>query len=348
MRKVLVTGGCGFVGSALVGQLLEQGVDVIALDLPKLESRFAYKGKAKFVGADITNLADLNRALEPGIDCVFHTAALFKYGVPRDIIYKVNVDGTRVLCEALLAKGIPRLINWGSSTVYGFWDDSNLIKDETIPVQEKDLNETYAWSKRQQEMMGESFAVKGLNVTTIRPGDIYGPGTPNGMALPLYYFKIGLMRSVPGFKEVFVSHVHVDDVAGAAIHLAKTQAAAGQIYNIADSEPFSSYETFELAAKIFNTWYFPNRTKTLGIPVFHTHPALLKLSGIVEEWRAKLKGIYPRYDRNSSGYMAKNHIISNKKLLASGYRMKWPTMREALPRVVDYYEKTQWAAVKGN
>ncbi|MEK7287980.1 MAG: NAD(P)-dependent oxidoreductase [Elusimicrobiota bacterium] len=347
MKKALVTGGCGFVGGALIGQLLDLGVEVAALDLPRLEDRFAYKGKARFIGADITDPESLARALDRDIDCVFHTAALFKYGVPREIIRKVNVEGTRVLCEALLHKGISRIINWGSSTVYGFWDDSKFIKDEACPVREEDLTETYAWSKREQEKIGETFAAKGLKVTTIRPGDIYGPGTPNGMALPLYYFKIGLMRSVPGFREVFVSHVHVDDVAGAAIHLAKTPESAGQIYNIADAAPLSNFEIFELVSKIFNTWYLPPRTKTFDIPVFHTHPAILKLSGLIEEWRAKMKGVYPRYDRHSSGYMAKNHILSNRKLLATGYKLKWPDCRDALAPLIEWYEKTNWAIVKG-
>ncbi|MBI2071304.1 MAG: NAD-dependent epimerase/dehydratase family protein [Elusimicrobia bacterium] len=348
MKKVLVTGGCGFVGSTLIRELLDQGVEVAALDLPNLEARFAFKGKSRFIGADIGDKESLRRAVDSSIECVFHTAALFKYGAPRDLFHRVNAGGTRNLCEVLVEKGVRRLINWGSSTVYGFWDNPGLVKEETFPVNEEELVENYAWSKRQQEKVGEEFQKKGLlDVVTIRPGDIYGPGTPNGITLPLYMFKIGLMRSVPGFKEVFISHVHVDDVALAAIHLARLSEASGQIYNLADNYPLSNIETFDLAAKIFNAWALPSMKKTFGIPIFHTHPAILKVSGIVEEWRAKMKKTFPRYDRNSALFMVKNHILSNKKLLATGYRLRWPDTREALPHVVDYYEKTKWAVLKG-
>ncbi|MBI4369383.1 MAG: NAD-dependent epimerase/dehydratase family protein [Elusimicrobia bacterium] len=347
MKKVLVTGGAGFVGSTIIKELFDQGIEPVALDLPHLEKRFAHQGKARFIGGDITDRESLRRVLDSSYDAVLHTAALFKYGAKRPALVKVNVEGTQALCEVMLEKGIKRLINWGSSTVYGFWQDPNLIKDETFPVNEEGLDENYAWSKRAQEKMGRSFQDKGLEVVTIRPGDIYGPGTPNGIALPLYFFKIGLMRAVPGFKEAFISHVHVDDVALAAIHLAQYPEASGQIYNIVDDVPLSNFETIRLVAKVFNTWMLPTKEKTLGIPIFHTHPAILKLSGFVEELRAKVQGGYPRFTTQSSTYVIQNHILSNKKLLATGFRLRWPDLREALPGVVDWYEKTNWAVLKG-
>lgn len=346
MKKALVTGGCGFVGSMVIAELLGEGVEVAGLDLPKMEDRFLYKNKARFLGADISDKESLRRVLAGGYDAVFHTAALFKYGVPRAVIQKVNVKGTENLCQVMLEHGIPRLINWGSSTVYGFWDDPKLIKDETFAVNEKDLVETYCWSKREQEKMGENFIGLGLQVTTIRPGDIYGPGTPNGLAIPMFFFKLGLLRSVPGFRKTYISHIHVEDVARAAVHLAKLPQAANQIYNIADSDLVSNFETLELIAKAFKSWMLPHREKTLGIPIFHTAPALLKFSGMVEELRAKIKGGYPRFDRHGAAMLTRNHMLSNKKLLSTGFKLRWPSIRESLPEVLRWYEETNWALLK--
>ncbi|MBI4669193.1 MAG: NAD-dependent epimerase/dehydratase family protein [Elusimicrobia bacterium] len=394
MKKALVTGGGGFVGSVLIHELLNKGVETIALDLPKLEERFTFKGKVRFIGADLTDKESVRRCLDPSLDCVFHTAALFKYGVPRDLIHRVNVQGTRNLCEAMVEHGVKRLINWGSSTVYGFWDDPKLVKDETCPINEDGLVENYAWSKRQQEKVGEEFsamasvsdrpqgsafslgagrnsvpgapfapqallgpwaplqglrsgAAKGLlEVTTVRPGDIYGPGTPNGMTHVLHLFKKGVARAVAGYKETYISHVHVDDVALAAIYLAQRPEAAGQIYNLADNYLISGFELLELMARIFKTWALPTRKKTWNVPIFHAPPFLLKLSGMAEELRAKLKGGFASYDRISALYAIKNHILSNRKLLATGYRLKWPDTREALPGVVEHYEKTNWAILR--
>lgn len=348
MRKVLITGGCGFVGAAIIGELRHQNnIEIFALDLPTLEKRFAFHGQARFIGADITDRGALQKAVPEGIDVVFHTAALFKYGAPKELLDKINVQGTRCLAEVMLEKKIPRLINWGSSTVYHFWDDSKLVKDEACPIDEEELTENYAYSKRQQEKMGESFISRGLAVTTVRPGDIYGPGTPNGLALAMYFFKIGLMRSVPGLQKAYISHVHVDDVASAVIHLAQLPQAANQIYNLADSYPLSTYETLDAMAKIFNTWKLPTREKTWGLPIFHTPLPILKISGIVEEWRAKLKNTYPRFDRQSAVYATKNHIISNNKLLSAGYKLKWPDARQALPQVARWYEDNDWKVIKG-
>ncbi|MEK6543990.1 MAG: NAD-dependent epimerase/dehydratase family protein [Elusimicrobiota bacterium] len=348
MKKVLVTGGCGFVGSTIIRQLLEQGIEAVGVDLPQLENRFAFKGKARFIGADLTDKASLSAKINGGgFDAVLHTAALFKYGAKVEDLHHVNVEGTRNLCDVMLEKGIKRLVNWSSSTVLGFWDDPKLVKNETTPINEADIDENYAYSKYKQEKLGQSYIAKGLEVTTIRPGDIYGPGTPMGLALPMYFFKIGLMRSVPGMREVFISHVHVDDVAGAAIYLAGQPKAANEIFLLADSRPLSTIETMDVIAKRFNTWSLPARNKTFGIPIFHTHPAILKLSGLVEEIRAKIKGVYPRFTRQSATYSIKNHILSNNKLLGSGYKLKWPDAALAIPRVIDWYEENKWAIVKG-
>ncbi|MBI4062929.1 MAG: NAD(P)-dependent oxidoreductase [Elusimicrobia bacterium] len=347
MKKALVTGGCGFIGSHIIRDLLAEGVEVVALDVVRAEPRFGYRGKARFVGADITDKESLRRVLDSSIDCVFHTAALFREGIPKEVIYKINVLGTRNLCEVLVEKGAPRLINWGSASAYGFWDDSNLVKDETYPVNEDDLVSTYASSKWEQEKVGEEFISKNLlQVTTVRPSNVYGPDTPNGITLPLYMFKIGLLRSIPGFREVFISHVHVDDVAGAVVHLAQTPQAVNQTYNITDNTLLSNIEIMELMTEVFHTWALPHRKKTFGIPVFHTPPPILWFSGILEEWRAKLSGQMPRFDRISALYATKNLILTNKKLLATGYRLKWPDMREVLPKLVEHYEQTDWAILK--
>ena len=110
MKRALVTGGCGFLGSWIVRQLVEEGVQVRVLAMPG-ESRSNLEGvSAEIVEGDVTRVDDCKPAVE-GMDTVFHCAAIYKDWAPDPTsMYDVNQRGTFHVLEASRRAGVERVI----------------------------------------------------------------------------------------------------------------------------------------------------------------------------------------------------------------------------------------------
>jgi len=130
MRKVLVTGGTGFIGSHLVRRNLEEGCDVHVLVLPGSPKPREYeKSGIDMVYGDIRDFESVERAVE-GVEVVFHLAAKVTDWAPKELFYRINVSGIRNICEASLRKGIKRFVEVSTNDVFGLRED--VVIDETF------------------------------------------------------------------------------------------------------------------------------------------------------------------------------------------------------------------------
>ena len=181
-RRVLVTGGAGFVGSHLVDGLLGEGFDVVVLDdlstgrLENVKDHLIEEG-FRFIQGDVRDREVLRKALE-GVDAVFHLAAITSvpYSVEHpDITFEVNVEGTRSLLESCLDLDVGRFIYVSTCAVYG--------NPKYLPIDEEHPTEPispYAESKLEAEGLSLRFYKDyGLDVTVFRPFNIYGPRQRN-------------------------------------------------------------------------------------------------------------------------------------------------------------------------
>lgn len=132
MKTDLVTGACGFSGSYLVKHLLEQGRSVRATDLES-----ARKGKkfsdlssaidldferdgVEWVPSDLTRPETLRPLFDNGdVGCLFHTASLYDYSAPWEMLERINIQGISNLLDAAERGGIERMIHWSTCGVYG-------------------------------------------------------------------------------------------------------------------------------------------------------------------------------------------------------------------------------------
>jgi nucleoside-diphosphate-sugar epimerase len=173
--RALVTGGAGFIGSALVRALVEAGHEVRVLDDLSTGSRRNLEGAGAvhLIEGDIRDQAPVRRALA-GTEVVFHLAAL--PSVARSVAdpvrsHSVNVDGTLNVLIAARDQGVRRLVFTSSSSVYG--DTPTLPKHEDMPVQPRS---PYAAAKLAAEAYCRAFAATfGLETVSLRPFNVFGP-----------------------------------------------------------------------------------------------------------------------------------------------------------------------------
>lgn len=238
MRRCVVTGGAGFIGSTLVRKLLDGKNDVAVIDnlLTGRESNLdEVRSRIEFHRVDIRDRAALAPAMR-GADVVFHLAAI--PSVPRSIddpvpSHEVNIDGTFNVFRAAQKAGVRRVVYAASSSAYG--DSETLPKIESMPARPKS---PYAV----QKLLGEYYASVfhscfGMETVSLRFFNVYGPRQDPSSAysgvLSLFMKHI-LARTSPtifGDGEQSRDFTFVEDVADLCIKAAKAPTAAGKMYN---------------------------------------------------------------------------------------------------------------------
>ncbi len=249
-RKVLVTGGAGFIGSHLVDALLSRGAAVRVIDNlsnGKRENLAHVAREIELMEADIRDAASCQNAMR-GIEYVFHQAALGS--VPRSMkdpstSIAVNVSGTANVFAAARDAGVKRVVYASSSSVYG--DSKRLPKREG--EEGKPLS-PYALSKVMNEELADVFArVDGMELVGLRYFNVYGPRQdPDGpyAAVIPRFFKACLSGEAPviyGDGEQSRDFTYVADAVAANVCGAEAGAdACGTAYNVAGGRQTSVNE----------------------------------------------------------------------------------------------------------
>jgi dihydroflavonol-4-reductase len=243
--KVLITGATGFVGSWIARELVAAGHDVRVLvrKTSKLDGLAGLKYE-KFEG-DILDKASVVRALD-GVQAVIHTAAsVSQRKRDYDLLFKVNVEGTRNVMEAALKHGGLRVIHTSSIAAVGATKEP-IPMDETSPWTVGYLNYGYVSSKRVAEDVVLEHVARGLDAVIVNPGYVLGPGDVylGSTRIVLEYLK-GIMRWAP---EGGISFCDVRDVAKAHV-AALTKGKKGERYILGGINA-TFMETLETQSKI--------------------------------------------------------------------------------------------------
>ena len=208
----LITGANGFVGSALVRLLLQQGHEVKALVRPGSDRRNLEQLDVTPVEGDLTDPASLQRALS-GCSYLFHVAADYRLWIPDpERMYRTNVDGTRDLFRQAADAGVSRMVYTSSVATLGINRDRTPA-DETTPVTLGDMVGHYKRSKFLAEQAVRELAEEqGLPVVIVNPSTPIGPRdikpTPTGRII-----VDALRGKIPAYVDTGLNVAHVDDVA---------------------------------------------------------------------------------------------------------------------------------------
>jgi UDP-glucose 4-epimerase len=258
MAKFVVTGGAGFIGSALARKLLAQQDGQVAVIDNLLTGHEAnlreIRGRIDFHHVDIRDRDALAPVMQ-GADVVFHLAAI--PSVPRSIddpipSHEVNIDGTFNVFYAAKQAGVRRVVYAASSSAYG--DSETLPKVETMPVRPKS---PYA----AQKLMGEFYASVfhscfAMETVSLRFFNVYGPrqdpSSQYSGVLSLF-MKHVLARTTPTIfddGEQSRDFTFVEDVANLCIKASRAPAAPGKMYNAGNGGRYTLNFIWELLKKI--------------------------------------------------------------------------------------------------
>lgn len=231
----VVTGGAGFVGSALVRRLIAGGDRVRAVVLPddpfaaELRSTVATE-HLEIVPADVSDDVTLAPAFT-GAHRVFHTAALVHAWAPYERFQAVNVGGARNVARAVLELRVPRLVHVSTSDVFGLADGDRVL-DERSPF--RPWGEPYADTKIEAEqLLWTLHREQGLPLTVIYPGWVYGPGDRAFFPGLAEAIADGLMTFWA--RDVRLAWVYVDNLVDACLRASEEPRAAGEGYLVYDT-----------------------------------------------------------------------------------------------------------------
>jgi nucleoside-diphosphate-sugar epimerase len=330
--RSLVTGANGFMGTHMLELLAKFGSDVVATDIGDDPSPTAKGLGTEYVKADLRSKSDVVQLLRGrAFDYVFDIKGLFDYSAPYKDLYDVNVRGSLNLLNGLAEAGIKpqRMVTWGAAGVYDFTKESPT--KETSPVNPQG---GYLTTKYVQEMlMLEQGPRLGIPVTIVRPGGVYGPRSRYGVATSIFIAARGGMGPFyfgPG--KTRAGMVHVEDVCGAALFLARRHEAEGQIYNVNDDSAYPTSELMRTAAR----W--------LDFPLLPVNFPLAVMKFFVGNLgkKAAKKGRISLLNEEMTALVAYDALLDPSKLKALGWRAKWPDSLKGLEATIKWYREEGW------
>jgi UDP-glucose 4-epimerase len=250
-KKVVVTGGAGFIGTHIVNTLIEEGAEVHIIDNLIAGKAENVNKKAILHNVDIRNIKEIEPVME-GTSYVFHLAALprvqFSIDHPLDT-FEVNVHGMLNVLDAARRAKVMRVVYSASSSAYGDQEKMPLV--ETMDAHPMS---PYALHKYEGELMCRLYSdIYGLSTVSLRYFNVYGPGISPEGSYPLAIALFLKQRSenkpitVTGDGKQTRDFTHVRDVARANL-LAATgdKVGKGEVINIGAGKNVSMLKVAEL------------------------------------------------------------------------------------------------------
>ncbi|MGI6306182.1 MAG: SDR family oxidoreductase [Bacteroidales bacterium] len=316
-KRVLVTGGAGFIGSSICHDLLERGNEVVCLDnfaTGKRENISDLKGNPKFrlIEGDIRDIDTCHKAVK-GIDVVLHQAALGS--VPRSIAdpattNAVNINGFLNMLIATRDAGIQRFVYASSSSVYGDSPELPKVEERTGKVLSP-----YAITKMVNEEYARVFgSLYGMETIGLRYFNVFGrrqdPNGPYAAVIPKFTMAFMKYESpvINGDGSNSRDFTYIDNVvlANNLAATAENPAAINQAYNVACGDSVNLNEMTSM------------------------------LRGYLAEKDSKIADVNPLHGPNRAGDIPHSMASIGKAVRLLGYK---PMVRfsEGLKRAVEWY-----------
>lgn len=245
--RILVTGGTGFTGKALVKRLLDLGHEVVALDYKEgLKTQEIRDWGAEVILGSVTDQEVVRRSMK-GVEIVHHVAAAFReMNVPDSYYHEVNVGGTRNVLQAALEAGVRKLVYCSTCGVHGNID--NPPGGEDAPIRPADY---YQRTKYEAEPIVREYCDRGLPTVILRPAAIYGPGDPERFGLIFRRVARGTFPMF-GSGRTYYHPLYIDSLVDAFVLAMEGDRGVGEAYLIADEQYLEIEDLVRRVARALN------------------------------------------------------------------------------------------------
>lgn len=322
--KILVTGGTGFTGKALVRRLLDDGHQVTALDFQEgLKTQELREWGAEVVIGTVTDRDVVDRCMK-GVDAVQHLAAAFRQlNEPESYYWDVNVQGTRNVLEAALRENVKKFVYCSTCGVHG--NVENPPGDEDSPINAADY---YQQTKYEAEPIVKEYQQKGMPTTILRPAAIYGPGDPERFFMIFKRVKKGTFPMFGNGKTLY-HPLYIDHLVDAHVLAMEPGRGDGEAYLIADEEYVEIETLVKKTAVALNV--------DVKIPHFPVMP-VVAVGHICEKVCKPFKITPPIFPRRVDWYRQNRAFSIDKAKRDLGYN---PTVSidEGLRRTAEWYKQ---------
>lgn len=338
--NILLTGGSGFLGTALLNELLDSKSPVAVKELRVLDLQ-PLSGiedeRVRFIEGDVKDKRILLEASE-GIDLVIHSAAIVDWGTKSEKeIMEVNYEGTLNVIEACQAQKVKSLVFTSSLDV--LFDGRPLLNvDEDTPYPQSHstsyCESKYMAEKRVLEANGEQ-----LNTCSLRPADIYGEGDPYhigsllNMAKGGFYVRLGNGKS--RCQHVYVGNVAYAHLLAASALLNGNRDVPGRAYFLTDGAASNFFSFFDSFVEAIG---YRIRPKNLWLPRWFAY-SLGCISESIAFLLRPIKKYSPKMSRFAVTYTCTDYTFtSDRAKLEFGFVPKY-SRQEAFDRTVTFFRE---------
>ena len=269
MKKILITGANGMVGSGVVREFINK-YDLVLVD-PFINRLEQYKRKARIIRKDLTEVDEWQKELD-GVYCVVHLAAAVHW-VPKtkeekQKFIQINAKGTRVLYDVCARHGVERFLFFSTNDVY---EPSDRLITEETPVNPRDI---YGKSKllAEQYLLEESRKNK-TSICIFRPASIYGENDKGSMKSLISFCKKGIVPMIGNGNNKKALLYLKDIIQAIEKYIESKDSFNGEIFNISSGD-FEYKEIIDTICNIFKfkpiriyipAWFCKNIACKIGL-----------------------------------------------------------------------------------
>ena len=316
---ILVTGATGFLGTALVTELIQRREEICILTRDEKKARDRFGTAVRIIAGEITDREKVQEAVEDAT-LIYHLAGIHQASISSELYQRTHVEGTSILLDACQKQKLLRFIYCSTAGVLGETGSTPVAEDAPVAPPT-----AYEKSKLEGEVLAlQAHRMHNIPVSVIRPGMVYGPGDLRLLNIFATIKKGASLPLVSGGKAL-LQPVYIDDLVSAFLLCAEPAEAIGHSYNIAGNSVVSFREFATLTAQSLHK----------SLPSSNIPPWLANLLALLPGFKSEMS---PR-GRSRGDFMTSNHVYAiDRARNELGYEPR-VDLAEGLKLTMEWYQK---------